>query len=273
MITELVKALEKSTEECLEDRIAVAFSGGLDSTTLATIAKKRGKVFLFSAGVEGSPDLEYAEKVAGELELPLERVILDEEKILEIYKKIYTFYPASLLKIEIGIPIFAACEAAKRKNLNAILLGSGSEELFVGYDRYYRYLEEGRDLEKILQEEFADLKNLDIAMVRKIAYKCGLEARFPFYNKNLANLVFQIPLEERMHERELKKGILREMGKLSGVPKTALERKKKAAQYGSGVHRIIMKNSEELNRMFPDKSNQASVASDIGRGLRRNTGT
>ncbi len=253
MITDLAKALERSTEECLEDKIGIAFSGGLDSTTLATIAKKTSYVFLFSAGTEKSEDLEYAEKIAKELSLPLEKIILDEEKILGFYKKIYSFYPASLLKIEIGIPIYAVCEAAKRKGSEAILFGSGSEELFVGYDRYYRYLEEGKDLDSILRKEFETLKNNDISMVKKIAYKCGLEARFPFYSKKLAELVFQIPLEERIHEKELKKGILREMGKLFGVPKIALERKKRAAQYGSGVHKIVLKNSEAINSFFPKK--------------------
>lgn len=253
MLPELVKALEKSTEECLEDRIAVAFSGGLDSTTLATIAKKRSEVFLFSAGMEGSDDLEHAEKIASEMGLPLEKIILDEERMLDIYKKIYSFYPASFLKIEIGIPIYAVCDAAQKKGFDAVLFGSAAEELFVGYNRYYEYLDEGKDLDAILKKEFDALKDGDGAMVRKIAYKCGVEARFPFYSKQLAELVFRIPLDERIADRELKKGILREMGKLIGVPELALGRKKKAAQYGSGVHRVLMKRSEELNRIYPQK--------------------
>lgn len=250
MITELAKILERSTEECLEERIGIAFSGGLDSSTLATIAKKTSEVFLFSAGTAQSSDLEYAEKVARELKLPLEKIELDEKKILEIYAKIYSFYPASLLKIEIGIPIFAVCETTKKNGLNAILTGSGAEELFVGYERYYKYAEEGKNPDELLRSEFNVLKDKDIAMIKKIAYKCGLEARFPFYNSKLAELVFRIPIEERMADAELKKGILREMGKFLGVPQLALTRKKKAMQYGSGVHKIIMKNSEFLNEKY-----------------------
>lgn len=252
MIPELAKALERSTERCLEDRIAIAFSGGLDSAVLAAIAKRRASVSLFSSGTEGSDDLLQAEKVACELSLQLEKIILDEEKILEIYEKIYSFYPAGLLKIEIGIPIYAACRAAKEKGLDAILFGSGSEELFVGYNRYYKYLEEGKDLEKVLREEFDSIEDRDIGMIRKIAYKCGLEARFPFHDRALAHMVFRIPLQERIADRELKKGILREMGKMLGVPQIALERRKKAVQYGSGVHKIMMKNSAMLNEKFPE---------------------
>ncbi|MEW6529084.1 MAG: asparagine synthase C-terminal domain-containing protein [Candidatus Micrarchaeota archaeon] len=242
MLLELIKVLEKSTEQCLEDKIAIAFSGGLDSTVLATIAKKRSNVFLFSAGINGSDDLVYSEKIAKELNVPLEKIILDETRILDIYKKIYSFCPNNFLKIEIGVPIYAVCDAAQHKGLNAILFGSGSEELFVGYDRYYKYLEQGDDLDKILKNEFETLKSEDIGMIKKIAYKCGMEARFPFYNNKLAELVFQIPLEERIVERELKKGILREMGKIIGASTLALARKKKAIQYGSGVHKILLKH-------------------------------
>ena len=253
MIVELAKALEKSVQESLEDRVAVSFSGGLDSSTLAAIAKKWSEVGLFTAGLDGSEDLEAAGKVAGELGLRLEKIVLDEKAVLDIYAKIYSFYPGSMLKIEIGVPIYACCSEAARAGYGAILFGSGSEELFVGYERYYRYAEEGKDLDAILKKEFGELGSGDVAMIKKIAYRCGLEARFPFCSKNVAELAFSVPLEEWMADMELKKGMLREAGKLLGVPKTALERRKKAAQYGSGVHKVIMRNREELNERFPEK--------------------
>lgn len=255
IILDIAKAIEKSVEECLEDRVGIAFSGGIDSTVIASIAKKRSETFLFTAGVENSEDFFYAESVAKELNLPLIKIILDKEKIFSIYEKIYSFYPALFLKIEIGIPIYAVCEEAKKNNIKVVLFGSGSEELFVGYDRYYKYLEEGKDLDKILLEEFEALKDRDIEMIRKICFKNGIEGRFPFYNKKIANLVFSIPLKERMADKELKKGILREVARFLSVPEIAIKRRKKALQYGSGIHKIIMKNLTFVNEKFPPKLN------------------
>ncbi len=64
MILELSDLLGCAVQESLEDRVAVAFSGGIDSTIIAAIAKRHAEVELFSAGVLGSPDLEYAERAA-----------------------------------------------------------------------------------------------------------------------------------------------------------------------------------------------------------------
>ncbi|MBI5051345.1 hypothetical protein HZC08_01160 [Candidatus Micrarchaeota archaeon] len=102
-------------------------------------------------------------------------------------------------------------------------------------------MKEGKDLDSILREEFRTLKDRDIGMVKKVCYKLGIEARFPFYNKELAELVFSIPLSERIADRELKKGVLREAAKFLGVPETAVNRRKKAMQYGSGVHKVLLK--------------------------------
>ena len=140
---------------------------------------------------------------------------------------------------------------AKEKGIEVMLTGSGAEELFVGYHRYYSIYEEGKELDKILQEEFRGLPKGDTGMINKVVRKAGLEPRHPFINKKLADFIFSIPLEKRMEDKELKKGLLREAAKLIGVPETVLKRRKRAAQYGSGVHRIIMKHSKKLNEEYP----------------------
>ncbi|MBD3389779.1 hypothetical protein GF415_02370 [Candidatus Micrarchaeota archaeon] len=241
VMVEIANELEKSVRECLEDKVGIAFSGGLDSATLAKIAKEEAEVELICVGVEGSEDLEVAERVAEELGMRLHKKILEKEELLEYYRKAKETVNADFLKVEIMAPVYAACESAKGLGLEVVLFGSGAEELFVGYERYYTYWNEGKNLEEILRDEFETLGKRDIGMINKIAGKAGVEARFPFYSNNVANEVFSVPVPVRMEERELKKGLLREAAHFLGVPEEAVKRKKKALQYGSGVHKVLLK--------------------------------
>lgn len=251
MILPLSQLIRSAIEQTLEDRVAIAFSGGLDSATIAAIARKYSEVDLFAVGTEDSDDLKSAEKVAESLRLPLHKLILDEEIILDTYSECYSLVPSNLLKVEILVPVFHVAQAAAAQGHSVVLFGSGAEELFVGYERYYSYSDEGKDLDSLLKDEFRTLPQRDIGWVKKVCRKFNLEARFPFYNKELAELVFSVPLPERMADRKLKKGLLREAGKLLGTPEDALNRRKKAMQYGSGIHKVLMRNADEINRAYP----------------------
>jgi len=250
MILGLSALLERSIERSLEDKVAVAFSGGIDSTLIATVARKHAKVDLITIGVEGCEDLEFSEKIAKELKLPLQKIVLNESDVIDAYKKTHIILPLERKTLEILVPVYEAAKAAHGLGHKSILFGSGAEELFVGYERYLTYFDQGKDLDKLLREEFRTLKHRDIAWVEKICRRFGIDARFPFYNNDLAKMMFAVPIEDRIADRELKKGLLREAAKVLGTPKLALSRRKKAMQYGSGVHKIIMKNSETLDKGF-----------------------
>jgi len=246
MIPELSALLRDSIAKSLEDRVAVAFSGGLDSTLIATVAKSVASPELFSCGTEGSDDLEYSERAAHTLGLPLKKIIIDESCILETYSKCYDIVQGDFLKVELLVPVYKCAEAAKAAGHEVIVFGAGAEELFVGYERYYTYLSEGKDLEGILRHEFQCLKDREIYWIKKVCRSFGLEARFPFYTKELETFVREIPIEVLIEDRELKKGVLREAGKLLGVPEIVLKRKKRAMQYGSGIHKVLMRHTSTL---------------------------
>jgi asparagine synthase (glutamine-hydrolysing) len=159
--------------------------------------------------------------------------------------------PLDFLKLEILVPVYYVSEGAAAKGHRAVLFGSAAEELFVGYERYYQYRDEGKDVESILREEFRTLPQRDLSWVKKVCRHFGVDARFPLYNKELAEIMFSVPLEERMDDREMKKGILREAAKVLGAPDLVLKRKKKAMQYGSGIHKMLIKRIGEINKFYP----------------------
>lgn len=253
MLVELAKALEESIQETLEDKIGISFSGGLDSTIIAHVAKRYSAPELFTVGTERCEDLQYAEVLAQKMGIPLHTRILGQSEILELYKTAYSIFPGEFLKVELLVPLCAAGEMARKEGIEVMLFGSGAEELFVGYERYYTYAEDGGDLEKLLREEFDSLKNREIKMIKKAMRKYGIEARFPFYNPALEEIAFAIPLQQKMEDKNLKKCVLREAAKFLGVPELAIKRKKKALQYGSGIHNILLKNADYIAKHFPPR--------------------
>lgn len=253
MLKRLAELFENAVQRNLEEDVGVSFSGGLDSTLIAHVAKKYVSVSLFTSGTENSQDVEFSKVVASLLNLPLDVIVLDEQKILSLYKKCYDIYPSNLLKVEILVPLYAAAERARRFGLDVLLFGSGSEELFVGYERYYRDMKEGKDVGKIVEEEFRTLPLRDVKAIKKICWSFGIEARFPFLDKTLSSEILSIPVEERMGY-EMKKGLLREVGTYLRAPEVVLKREKKAAQYGSNVHKILLKNSAFINKFYQEKT-------------------
>ncbi len=252
MFSKIATLLRQSILESYSSKTAISFSGGIDSTVILTLLKNQ-PLGVFSLGVEGSADLESSRKIANELGVKLSELVVDEKQILEAYEKVYMLLPMDLLTIQILIPVYLVAEAASKAGYKTLLFGSGAEEIFAGYEKYYRAFEEGKDVESMLREEFRTLPDRDIAYVKRICNHLGIEARFPFYNKELADLMFTVPINERLDNRQIKKGILRQAARLLNVPQLAIERKKQAMQYGSGVHKIILKNAKILNEKYPAK--------------------
>jgi asparagine synthase (glutamine-hydrolysing) len=220
--------------------VAILFSGGIDSTAIATVAKRFTTPLLVTAGVEGSSDLEAARKIAKELNLPHKEVILSEEEIIKVYKKCYKIRNGDLLKVELMVPVFSCCREAARAGKWRILTGSGAEELFIGYDRYFKY--KGKKLENMLAREIVNLPLGDCEAQDLVAKNFGMRTAFPFLYPPFVNEVLATPFSERLGTKEHKKPLLRKISAELGVPQDAIDRKKKAMQYGSGVHKILLRN-------------------------------
>lgn len=227
-----------------EKKFALLFSGGLDSLILAKILKDLGKEFTcYTAGShKESPDIIAAQNAAQVLGLHLSTCLVGKQETKEYVKIIVPLIEDSnVVKVGVALPLYIACEKAKKDGNKVIFSGSGADELFGGYYRY-----KSGDIQKLNEDCYSDL----LKIYEKNCYRDdvvsmhnNLELRVPFLDTKLVAFALNIPPDLKIKEGE-EKWILRELALRVGIPKELL-RRKKAAQYGSGFDAVIEKLSKE----------------------------
>ena len=248
---EVKKGLFESVKKSIgsERKIGILFSGGVDSVVIAQIARQFADITCYTAGLEGSRDVEYAKRAAEEMGLEHKvRVIKYEEVSSYIKKVVGTIKEANIMKVGVGIPIFASCEIAKEKRL---LAGFGGEELFVGYAKFKKF-SGWDDLQKKLWEGLYSIGWKDKYRDCLIAQANGKEIRSPLLDFELIRLVMSVHPKYKIDEKQ-DKLLLRKIAKDIGLPDFAYNRPKKATQYGSGIDKAIRKLAKENGYKNPEK--------------------
>jgi len=234
-----IKAVKKRVPE---NRFGILFSGGIDSSLIALICKKLGCDFTcyvshFSyPGVKESEDLVYAKRVAEALGFGLKIVKVNLSRTELILKKLIPFLGPDAVKLGVALPLFAACEQARKDSYDVVFSGLGSEELFAGYLRH-------KVSKNINQECLSGLLMMherDTYRDYVIAYLNKLVIKIPFLDDSLINYSLNIPSKFKLSDG-VEKFILRQLGVSLGIPEEFAFRKKKAAQYGSNSDKALAK--------------------------------
>ena len=248
---EIVKKLSILLTNAVKgEKVAIGFSGGIDSTLIAFICEKKNIPFtLYSVGLKNSPDLEYAKKVAKFYNWKLIAKELTEEEVESIFKKLNILPRIDVVNIGVGAVTYAVCEQVKEKT---ILTGLGSEEIFAGYERHKG------EINKNCWLGLEEIYERDIVRDSTIANHFKLKVHCPFLNKELIEYSMQIDEKLKMNE-EYKKLILRYTAEHLGLNKEFCWRKKKAAQYGSYFDKALTKLA---------KRNKQTKREYVSKGLR-----
>jgi asparagine synthase (glutamine-hydrolysing) len=232
-------SLTKSIQR-FDEKSGILFSGGLDSSIIAKICEELNKdVKLYSVGMKGSYDLKHVERAREFFNFEINvREIREEE--LEGYaeKVVHIIHTSDPMHVSIGIPIYLACESAKKDGVTLLLSGQGADELFAGYHRYLSLAEE--ELELSLSRDYEKLLKVDIPRDIAIATANSVEIRFPFLDEEVVKVAFDIPASWKL-KNGIRKYILRELAKQKGVPDFIYEGRKRAIQYSTGTHRALRK--------------------------------
>jgi asparagine synthase (glutamine-hydrolysing) len=219
---------------------AVAFSGGIDSSLVAHLAARRVEsLTLCTVGMPGARDIAASRTAAGALGLSDRHIIveLEESEVLEAARSIRGLVGgASILEVSFLAPSYLVFCRAREK---CVLTGDGADELFGGYHRYL-----GMDPQKLalsLENDARALVSRGICKNRLLAESLGKQLRTPYLDPELVELAAAIPANLKVRAAE-RKAVLREAAAALGLPPELCALPKRAAQYGSGIMKVLLKS-------------------------------
>jgi asparagine synthase (glutamine-hydrolysing) len=247
---------------------AIAFSGGLDSSIIASLAREsKLNVQLIHVSLEDQKETEHAKKVAEILKLPIHTRLLKQEDVEEVLPKVlWLIEEADPVKTSIGIPIYWAAEQAAEIGFKVMLAGQGADELFGGYRRYvddYSLLGE-EEVRKRMVRDIEGICETNLERDFKICNFHDVELRLPFATFEIAKFALDLPVKLKIDPRQdsPRKLVLRKTAENMGLPQCVVQKPKKAMQYTTGIDKAIRRLAKRhglalrdfLDRIFQKES-------------------
>lgn len=248
MLTDLKRALYDAVSGNVpEAKIAVAFSGGVDSSLLARICKDLGKqAMLLTVGFAGSHDIEFAKGIAVKMGMEHQTIEIDYPDFQGNLRRVRQVINCeNTSHIENCIAYFYACKLAKQNGLDIVLSANGCDELFCGYDGYRRAYSGGEAaMMKLMDEKIANEFAL-VAEIAMVAGQFGVAVRQPFLSNKFIKFAKTVPVDQKIKGADdmIRKHVLRQAALSIGVPEESAMKPKKALQYGSSIHKYFKKAS------------------------------
>lgn len=206
--------LETSVKErCTSDvPICALLSGGLDSSLVCGILAKKykSKLNTFSIGMLGSPDLEYANKVARYIGSNHHEIIVTPREMLDVIEDVIKIIESyDITSVRASIPNYLIAKYIKENtDFKVVFSGEMSDEVFSGYV----YNKNSPSPDELHKESCRLLQNIcyfDSLRADRCISSQGLELRLPFSNTKLIKYVQSIDPKLRMSNDKIEKYILR----------------------------------------------------------------
>lgn len=257
-------SLVRATEHLMEADVPVGIllSGGVDSSIVAAIAARAAarsgnRVSTFTAGLAGSPDVEAARIVAADSDTDHhERIYSAEEAIAlvpEVISLLESFDPTL---VHSAVPNHLVAQLA-RDHVKAVLIGEGADELFAGYSHLDEHEHPG-ELHDELVEMIAGLHMGGLQRVDRVTGANGLEARIPFLDLDLVELVLALPPEWKLTDDVRPAKWLLRRAFDGWVPDEVLWREKAQFGQGTGMNTVL---SDHFGALVTDE--ELTVERDV----------
>tara|TARA_B100001287_G_scaffold141563_2_gene119103 strand:+ start:2321 stop:3979 length:1659 start_codon:yes stop_codon:yes gene_type:complete len=279
-IKSLRDALSKAVKRQLMSDVpyGVLLSGGLDSSITSAIAKiyadKRIEsddqkaawwptLHSFAVGLEGSPDLKAAKKVAEHIGTVHHEIIFTiQEGIDAISDVIYHLETYDVTTIRASTPMFLMARVIKSMGIKMVLSGEGSDEIFGGY-LYFHKAPNEKEFHKETVRKLDKLHQYDCLRANKALAAWGIEGRVPFLDKEFIDVAMSInPKDKMISAEKMEKWVLRKAFE-DLLPKEVAWRQKEQFSDGVGYSWIDtlkkMVENEISDQKFAEASQRFSV--------------
>jgi len=222
-----------------QEKVGVAFSGGLDSSVIAKTAANHADVVACTACASKSGDDIRARGAAEAMGIPLITCELTKDDVRAALSGLELPFSPSLMDRSLWCLYTAVSRMAHGSGVRVLLLGQLADELFGGYAKYAGALRlrGGEAAESMMNTDLREYASR--GRVRDVAACGGLvEPRFPFESKELCDFATSLPISFKIRDGE-RKAVLRRAAIVLGVPENVANAPKKAAQYSSGVQKLV----------------------------------
>ena len=249
-IEELHDALSDAVQRQLMSDVpyGVLLSGGLDSSITSALAKKFAskriesdntqqawwpQLHSFSVGLEGSPDLEAARKVADHIGTVHHEIKFTIQEGLDAIKDvIYHLETYDITTIRASTPMFLMARAIKSLGIKMVLSGEGADELFGGY-LYFHKAPTAQDFHEETVRKLDKLHQYDCLRANKSLAAWGIEGRVPFLDKEFMDVAMRLnPKDKMINGERMEKWVVRKAFE-SYLPESIAWRQKE--QFSDGV--------------------------------------
>ena len=214
-IQQLREALEASVHRQLMSDVpyGVLLSGGLDSSIISAVAKKYAarrieskdtqaawwpQLHSFVIGIDGSPDLAAARKVADHIGSVHHEIIYTIQEGLDAIRDvIYHLETYDVTTVRASTPMYLMARVIKSMGIKMVLTGEGADEIFGGY----LYFHKAPDPQAFHEETLRKVSKLhlyDCLRANKSLAAWGVEGRVPFLDKEFIDVAMRLNPKDKM---------------------------------------------------------------------------
>lgn len=219
--------------------LGALLSGGLDSSLVCAVAsnllRQNGKILkTFSVGVHGSSDEHFAIMTAKYIGSNHTHIYCSEKELIDMIPEVVrTCETYDITTVRASLPQLYICKYIRDNyDIKVLLLGDLSDEQNGSY-KYFLKAPNAIEFDEEVKHLVNDNHKYDLLRADRCVAGCGLEARVPFSDTRIMNVIMSITPSLRMPKNNIEKWLLRESFKHSGLlPDKILFRSKTAFSDG-----------------------------------------